>query len=143
MKNLIKKKAIDFCNVNNHRLTQPRLKVLEIMISSKKPLKAYEILEKLGKTFSNPKPPTVYRAIEFWKKHNFIHRIESINAYSICDADHLHDNGTQFLICSSCGDVTESHICDLPKAIQNAINEKLFELKSWNLEMNGVCKKCN
>ena len=102
-----------------------------------------EILKKLGKTFSNPKPPTAYRAIEFWKQHNFIHRIERINAYTICDADNLHNNGTQFLICSSCCDVTESHICDLPKAIQNAINEKLFELKSWNLEMNGVCKKCN
>ncbi len=141
MNNPIKKKAIEYCNVNKHRLTEPRLKILEIFISSKKPLKAYEILKELGKNFPNPKPPTAYRAIEFWKEHNFIHRIESLNAYSICNADHLHD-GTQFLICNSCGDVSESHICDLPKNIQNLINSKMFNLKSWNLEMNGVCKKC-
>ena len=59
------KKAIKFCEENKHRLSKPRLEVLNIINTSKKPIKAYEILTKLTEKFSNPKPPTAYRAIEF------------------------------------------------------------------------------
>ena len=46
MKNKILQKALKFCDENNHRLTEPRKRVLEIISSSKKPIKAYEILRK-------------------------------------------------------------------------------------------------
>ena len=94
----------------------------------------------LGKLIKNPKPPTAYRAIEFWHKHNFIHRIESLNAYSASEAQHLH-NGSQFMICDSCGKVIESHICDLPSVILESI-KKTFKPTKWNLEINGVCNQC-
>ena len=45
--------------------------------ASKRPIKAYEILKELGKKIKNPKPPTAYRAIEFWCKFNFIHRLKA------------------------------------------------------------------
>jgi Fur family zinc uptake transcriptional regulator len=84
------KKATEYCEAHKHRLTEPRLAVLKIIAESAKPLGAYEILEKLGKTIKNPKPPTAYRAIEFWQEHGFIHRIESLNAYIACEAGHQH-----------------------------------------------------
>ena len=135
------KKAIKFCEENKHRLSKPRLEVLNIINASKKPIKAYEILKKLSENLSNPKPPTAYRAIEFWQKYNFIHRIESLNAYSACEAQHLH-NGSQFMICDSCGKVIESHICDLPSVILESIKKKTFKPTKWNLEINGVCNQC-
>ena len=64
MKKKILKKAEEFCIKNKHRLTEPRSIVLKIISSSSKPLKAYQILEELGKAIKNPKPPTAYRAIE-------------------------------------------------------------------------------
>ena len=89
----------------------------------------------------NPKPPTAYRAIEFWERYNFIHKIESLNAYSLCEAEHLH-SGSQFLICNQCGEVTESHICEIPKIIKEKIEKNIFSAKSWNLEVKGICSKC-
>ena len=142
MKNSIKKRAIDFCEKNNLRLTEPRLQVLSIIISSKKPIKAYEILKELGRKILNPKPPTAYRAIDFWLKNNFIHRIESLNAYYKCEAGHLH-SGSQYLICTDCGAVTESHICELPTKIEESVQKNNFMPLKWNLEVNGVCKKCS
>ena len=142
MKNSLVKKAIKFCTNNKHRLTLPRLNVLKIISSSKKPIKAYEILEKLGQAIKNPNPPTAYRAIEFWKKYNFIHRIESLNAYYICESDHLHKGG-QFMICTDCGTVIETHLCKLPEVFRNTIKKNMFTLTNWNLEINGVCKKCS
>ena len=47
MKNKILQKAIKFCDENNHRLTEPRKRVLEVISSNKKPIKAYEILKKI------------------------------------------------------------------------------------------------
>tara|TARA_B100000029_G_C17302205_1_gene861115 strand:+ start:209 stop:637 length:429 start_codon:yes stop_codon:yes gene_type:complete len=136
------KKAISFCNHNKHRLTVPRLNVLKIISTSKKPIKAYDILAKLGKVIKNPNPPTAYRAIEFWKKHNFVHRIESLNAYCVCGSDHLHSGG-QFMICSDCGTVIETHLCNLPEVFKNTVKKNMFTLTNWNLEINGICKKCS
>ena len=115
--------------------------MLKIIASSTKPIKAYDVLKQLKKVFKNPKPPTAYRAIEFWEKYNFIHRIESLNAYSVCEAEHLH-SGSQFLICNQCGEVTESHICEIPKIIKKKIEKNIFSAKSWNLEVKGICSKC-
>ena len=133
--------VLEFCEKNKLRITKPRLKVLNIIFSSNKPIKAYEILDKLGKQILNPKPPTAYRAIDFWLKHNFIHRIESLNAYYACETDHLH-NGSQFLICTDCGEVTESQICELPNNLKKTIKKNSFLPTKWNLEVNGVCRKC-
>ena len=137
----IEKKALNFCIKNKHRFTKPREVVLQIIASSKKPLKAYDILKQLAQVSNNPKPPTAYRAIEFWEKCSFIHRIESLNAYSLCDAEHKH-SGSQFLICDQCGNVTESHIYEIPQIIKNKIEKKIFSAKSWNLEVRGICSKC-
>ncbi len=142
MNNSFVKKAVTFCEKNNHRLTLPRINVLKIINSSEKPIKAYEILDKLSFIIKNPHPPTAYLAIEFWKKHNFIHRIESLNAYCICQSDHLHSGG-QFMICNDCGSVIESHLCKLPEVFKNAIEKKMFTLTNWNLEINGICNKCS
>ena len=141
MENSIIKKASKYCFDNKLRLTEPRLNILNIIASSGKPIKAYEILRELGKKIKNPKPPTAYRAIEFWHKNNFIHRIESLNAYSICAANHLH-KGSQFLICHDCGKVIESHLCDLQDIIKKSLKDKTFTPSEWNLEVNGLCGDC-
>ena len=135
------KRAFKFCIENKHRLTKPRKKVIEIIASSNKPIKAYEILKTLAISFNNPKPPTAYRAIEFWRTHNFIHRIESLNAYHICKADHLH-KGSQYMICNKCGIVTEYDMSEIPSIISKNLKKKSFAPISWSLEVNGTCGEC-
>ena len=142
MNKTFEKRALEFCIKNKHRFTLPRKNVLQIIANSKKPIKAYDVLRKLSKVIKSPKPPTIYRAIEFWKSHNFIHRIESLNAYSACRAEHLHE-GSQFMICNVCGKVIESHICELPSIIKEKIEKKTFTPLKWNLEVNGICNQCS
>ncbi len=137
----IETKALKFCTEKKLRLTIPRLHVLKIICSNKKPLKAYQVLKQLGKVIKNPKPPTAYRAIEFWKKNNFIHRIESLNAYTSCKEGHLH-KGSQFMICNDCGIVIESHLCELPEILKKNIKKNTFRPSSWSLEIIGVCSEC-
>ena len=122
---IIRKKAIKFCEQISIGSLCSRLEVLKIIGASKKPIKAYEILEKLGEKIPNPKPPTAYRAIDFWLKHNFIHRIESLNSYAACSAEHFH-NGSHFMICDDCGDVIESHSLEVPELLRQ--NTEKFHL---------------
>ena len=135
------KKIVEICKKNKWRLTEPRLEVLRIISISKKPIKAYDILKKLANKIKNPKPPTAYRAIEFWQKHNFIHRIESLNAYTACSHKHVHEN-VQFLICDDCGKVIESHSQDISQFLKNSTEKNTFKPIRWNLEINGICNQC-
>lgn len=130
-----------FCAENGLRLTPPRVHVLQIVAGAGKPLGAYDILQQLGRYLDNPKPPTAYRAIEFWQEHGFIHRIESLNAYVTCHAGHRH-GGSQYMICDGCGKAEEIHMCSVPEALQKKAQDGGFQVKSWNTELHGKCLDC-
>lgn len=91
---------------------------------------------------ASPKPPTVYRAIDFWVQMGFIHRIESINAYVVCDSLHSHQ-GSQFTICDDCGTVMEVHLDEVIQFLQHRLNKDSFVPISWNLEIHGQCSNCH
>lgn len=129
------------CAEQKERLTQPRLEVLKIISQSHKPLGAYEILSRLEDVIDSPKPPTVYRAIDFWLEMGFIHRIESINAYVLCNSHHCH-RGSQFTICDDCGTVMEVHLDEVIQFLQNRLSKDSFVPLRWNLEIHGQCNNC-
>lgn len=130
-----------YCAEHRLRITPPRLIAFKIVHKTKKPITAYDVLEKMGNDIKNPKPPTAYRALDFLSQHGFIHRIESLNAYVSCDASHKH-NGSQFMICDICGEVGEVHLCSLPQTLEDKVQESGFELHHWNTELHGTCAKC-
>ena len=132
-----------YCEDNNIRFTEPRRHVLEIIASNNgQPIGAYDVLEKLGEKLDHPKPPTAYRALDFLQEHGFVHRIESLNAYVICHADHRH-NGSQFMICDDCGKVTETHLCSVPESLTKKTEAEGFHVTRWNAELHGTCHDCH
>lgn len=137
----IQKKAEIYCADKSLRLTDPRRLVLGIIEGADKPLGAYDVLQQLGQYLDNPKPPTAYRAIEFWIEHGFVHRIESLNAYIACHADHAH-TGSQYLICTNCQKVEEIHLCSMPPKLSEKAEDKGFSPSFWNVEIHGHCAQC-
>lgn len=89
--------AKNFCEKNKYRFTKPREQVLQTIYNQNTPLSAYDILEILSAK-KQTNPPTVYRAIDFWLKHGFIHRIESQNCYVKCKENHKHQ-GFEVFVC--------------------------------------------
>ena len=130
-----------FCKEKGTRYTPSRYIILDIIASSKGPIGAYAIIEEMGKVTDKPKPTTVYRAIEFLQKHGFIHKIESMNAFVACEADHSHE-GSQFIVCNDCGAVEEVHICHLPPDLQKKVDASGFKMDRWNTEVHGICQQC-
>src|SRR5690606_29433035 len=72
------------CRARGLRLTPLRLEVLELVAASEKPVKAYDLLDRLKTDRAGAAPPTVYRALDFLLDNGFIHKLESINAYVGC-----------------------------------------------------------
>jgi Fur family zinc uptake transcriptional regulator len=128
------------CAEANERLTSPRRRVLEILLSAGAPMKAYRII---GAYFGDGRtvpPTTVYRSLEFLERLGFLHRLESVNAYVACHADR-RGHAAAFLICECCG-AAEEFEPDLTaeRAVATAAG---FKLERVTIEARGVCRNCH
>ena len=83
------------CAARAQRLTPMRRQVLEVLLSSHRPLGAYEIIDCMQQK-TRPAPITIYRALEFLCDNGLAHRIESRNAFVAC----VHNHGTGDLVIS-------------------------------------------
>jgi len=136
------REAYKYCKHHGHRYTKPREIVLKILLNEGKPLGAYDILQQLAQYIKNPKPPTVYRAIQFWHQKGFIHSIDSLKSYIACLHGH-HVGQTQFLICHQCQYVKELE-CTLDNSPPNNAAFSLgFTIMSSTTEYKGLCSKCS
>lgn len=123
------------------RLTPLRREVLELVAGAGKPVKAYDLLDRLREKHGNAAPPTVYRALDFLLENGFIHKLESINAYVSC---HHPDEAHQvpFLICDTCHcaqEVCDERVAELIEAQAKAFG---FRPQAQTLEVHGTCKNC-
>jgi Fur family zinc uptake transcriptional regulator len=129
------------CELRGLRLTPLRLRVLELIAAQSKPIKAYDLLDRLKDEHGGAAPPTVYRALDFLLEHRFIHKLESINAFVGCH----HPNEAHqvpFLICDVCANAIE--ICDerVSKLLGEQARERGFGARAQTLEVHGVCADC-
>jgi Fur family zinc uptake transcriptional regulator len=131
--------AAERCEQSQERLTPPRRRVLELLLESDGPLKAYDLIAAYGEAGAPAKPPTVYRALEFLERLGFAHRIESMNAYVPCrlsDAPH----SAAFLICDCCG-AAEEFEPDIAGKLA-AGEPRGYEIRAVTLEARGLCPAC-
>lgn len=134
-------RAKRYCDVGKHRFTQPRERVLSLLASSIEPMGAYEILERLSCEKQKINPPTIYRAIEFWVQHGFIHKVQSMSAYIAC-CEHQHHENFCIFICDDCHKVIELKMQHLPKPITMNIEKKHLTIRGSNTEVHGICNRC-
>lgn len=135
-------RAEQICTERKCRLTSIRKKILELIWSSHKPVKAYDLLAKLSSDEFIEKPPTVYRALEFLLENNLVHRIESLNAYIGCNIEH-HGFDSKFFICDECNEVEELVEPKLSKLLTEASKKQGFSPNLVNIEIHGTCTQCS
>ena len=130
------------CLRQGAQLTPLRRRVLDIFSGSAAPLGAYAILEEMSRREGKQvAPPTVYRTLDFFLHHGFVHKIETLNAYAPCEhLDHAHHG--MLLICESCGRSEEIEDPDVMRAIAGSADDAGFALKRVMVEAKGLCRKC-
>jgi len=124
------------CQAHGERFTPLREHIFGLLIDADGPIKAYDLLDLLRPEHGSPKPPTVYRALEFFTRLGLVHRVEALNAYITCD--HLHDgHAAEFFICESCDTVEERHAQDHVDCLPDG-----FVIKHSVIEHYGRCANC-
>lgn len=123
------------------RLTPLRKHVLELIASDEKPVKAYDLLDRLRELTGKSAPPTIYRALEFLLQHGFIHKLESINAYTGCHHP-SERHSAPFFICDECGHATEFCNSEVTTLLLQHAHELGFLPQAQTLEVHGVCARC-
>lgn len=115
-------------------------RVLCYLQQQDRPVSAYDILEGLradGVTAST----TVYRALEKLVDAGQVHRIESLNAWTVCCGGH-DDRIPVFAICDDCGTVTEHIDAGFNHSIAGLSEKTGFEPNHSVLEIHGRCSDC-
>ena len=130
------------CARKGLQMTPLRSSVLAILSESPAPLGAYAIIEALAKREGKSiAPPTVYRTLDFFLEHGFLHKIESRNAYAPCE--HLgHAHQGVLLLCEKCGRSDEVEDAALSRALQETADHAGFRTRRRMVELVGLCRDC-
>ncbi len=122
--------------------------ILEVLTRSEKPMTAYDLLDRLrGQGITSP--PTVYRALGKLVDSGKIHRLETLNAYTVCSDDHgSHDHphdafSVGFAICDTCGSVDEFSDPMLKARIHDVVAASAFKPTGTTIEIHGTCARCD
>lgn len=140
-KKILFNKARIFCEDNGARFTPLRARVYEILLQEDASIGAYDLLDKLKKIEDSAKPPTVYRALDFFLELGLVHKVESTNTFKAC-----HHFGcshpVQFLICDTCADVQEISSEGVKEQLEAQAEQNAFHIISQTIEAHGICEKC-
>ena len=140
-KQILFDKARSFCEEKGARFTPLRAQIYAILLQEDASIGAYDVLDKLKQTEDSAKPPTVYRALDFFLELGLVHKVESTNTFKAC-----HHFGcshpVQFLICDSCDDVQEISSNGVKVTLEAQAKEKSFQIISQTIEAHGICEKC-
>ncbi|CAB3767018.1 Fur family transcriptional regulator [Paraburkholderia solisilvae] len=130
-----------YCRKRGEKLTPIRRKVLELLLNSGRATKAYSLLDEMREIHPGSAPPTVYRALDFLLSAGLVHRIESINAFTVCH-DLTHCQHGMLVVCQQCGSVTELHQPKLREALIAQVEDAGYRLAGEEIELKGLCAAC-
>ena len=122
------------------KLTRNQLLVFNVLANAAQPLGAYAILDEL-RVHGFKAPPQVYRALSQLALEGLIHKVESLNAWTVCCGNHVA-NPPVFAICNDCGSVTEHFDEGLSQNLETMSKESGFTPDRSIIEIHGQCDDC-
>lgn len=137
------------CRERGLRLTPIRARVLTLIAEQGKPIKAYDLLDRIraDKALDEDSagaaaPPTVYRALDFLLANGFIHKLESVNAFVACHHPNTAQHSVPFLICDRCHSAVELEDERVVAQLDEKARALGFVPQAQTLEVHGICARC-
>lgn len=124
----------------DQRMTTPRRRVLELLLESGRPVKAYDLVAAYHGAGRVAKPATIYRALEFLRRLGLVHRLSSSNSYVACILG-MAAHPAAFLICNCCGSCCEISAPDTAVLVGIASRHG-YSIDHLTIEGEGRCLAC-
>ena len=130
------------CVERGVQLTALRRQVLSLVADSAAPLTAYALIDELARLQGRQvAPPTVYRTLDFLVENGFVIKIESRNAFAVCDSPGHHHHGI-LLICTRCGATDEVDDHEVDATLSRRAAASGFKIDKQIVELAGICERC-
>ncbi len=124
-------------------LTPARQRILDLLTATQKPLGAYDLIDQLASTNAKrPAPISVYRALDYLVDQGLVHRLASRNAFLACRHGHAASEPVVFLICDTCGAVSEATSAEMRESLDSTSSRLGFRARSRVIELAGECAQC-
>jgi Fur family zinc uptake transcriptional regulator len=129
------------CMRRGVRLTDLRRAVFAILLSARKPVKAYDIIECMRDGGRRLTPASIYRTLEFLLRQGLAHRVNALNAYVPCTGPH-EAHALLLFVCSGCRETTEIDDHALYDAVRSKLDGLGMSLRGGCIEIQGTCRNC-
>ena len=127
---------------SSDKLTRNQEVVFKALKTAKQPLSAYQILALDSVRDNGLKAPlTIYRALDKLIERGLVHRIESLNAFVLCDHE-PHSEPAAFMICQDCRSTIEFSASNLRRSVARQAGAHGFQMEAMHLEVSGHCEAC-
>lgn len=136
------KDYLEYCRTIATKWTSLRKSVLYILWSLQKPLKAYEILELLSKNNPSIQVASIYRALDYFLEAGIVHKIESIQSYTLCSKPDEKLASELLMVCNHCRKVKEVYDVRVHAFMQELSMRHHFHLSNEGIELKGLCALC-
>ena len=130
------------CEARGLNLTPIRATAMRLIADAGRPLKAYELLDRMKATHEGAAPPTVYRALDFLVENGFVHKLASINAFVGCHHPGGEAHAVPFLICDECHSAMELEDDSIVSSLDASARALGFAPQAQTLEVHGICADC-
>lgn len=134
------------CQQGGAKLTFKRSEVLKTLLQAKRPLSAYELVERLKEESGHSmQPMSAYRMLDLFVELDLVHKLNSSNKYIACahlGCEHRHQD-QYFVVCQSCGKAQEVSIgAALLEQIESSVVAAGFQLRNKQFELDCLCNDC-
>ena len=140
----MEKKPRDILSNNNISITNPRLLVIEELLSIKKPIAIEDLQIKLKDKVA---VSTLYRVISDLKSINILEEITSPDNITMVELSLVDTTHHHHMFCENCGDVIDIELSEefenkLDNEIKALENKLQVKINNHGLELLGSCKAC-
>jgi Fe2+ or Zn2+ uptake regulation protein len=140
----MEKKPRDILSNNNISITNPRLLVIEELLSTKKPIAIEDLQIKLKDKVA---VSTLYRVISDLKSINILEEITSPDNITMVELSLVDTTHHHHMFCENCGDVVDVELSEefenkLDNEIKALENKLQVKINDHGLELLGSCKGC-
>lgn len=117
--------------------TLGRVKILDVLLKTRRPLSGQEIVDKLGRDAMDP--ASIYRALNAFFERGIVHKIEGVDRvsrFALDRGDALHPHFS----CRVCGKMECMSDVTIPVV---EIGKKGFIVEGSSINVWGICSRCN
>jgi Fur family zinc uptake transcriptional regulator len=137
-------KARSLIESSANKPTVKRCNVLAVLLSTTKPLSAYELTDRYNKRYTESIiAASVYRILDWLTQAGVAYRLNILNKFIACQQRPSTQQLSIFIVCKNCQKTIQKRA---PNTLVHPIYERISEANYSDIlphiELTGVCEQC-